>query len=889
MVRRLRGVRLALLCVAVGLVLVLVAGVITAAVGLRRPYPDQDGAVTVAGLSGTVQVQRDSHGVAQIYADTTADLFRAQGFVHAQDRFFEMDWRRHLTAGRLSELTGPDPDALAADTVVRTLGWRRVAAAELAQADPQTRANLEAYAAGVNQYLQERSPGELAIDYPLLGLAHDLPAIEPWTPLDSLSWFTAMAWDLRGNYDDELARARIYAGVKDVDRVAQLYPDYPYARHQPILATSSARGVAVRSALGPGAGRSVGPARTPAPGADLGPALLGDDAQRALDDALRAVASVPQTMGGQEGVGSNSWVLSGDLTSTGKPLLANDPHLAPSLPGIWYQVGLHCRVLSAACPYDVSGFTFSGVPGVIVGHTDRFAWGITNLGPDVTDFYLEKVTGDTYELDGRSLPLATRQETIAVAGADPVTITIRSTGHGPVLSDAVSGLAQQASGASAAGRSPYAVALAWTALQPGRDLDAIFAVNQARDFASFRAAAVLLDAPAQNFVYADVDGHIGYQASGRIPLRAQADAGTEVGAGTKASGAATSGIPVDGSWPLPGWDSRYTWRGYVDVTALPWVKDPAEGFIVAANQAVTGPDGPVRFGTDVDYGYRSQRIRDIVTQSVGAGRRLGVADMETIQADTRSAIAGALLPLIRSAKVDAFTASGVAVLQNWDLSEPENSAAAAFFNVFWERLLELTFADEVPAGSRPDGGSRWYEAVRLLLADPVDPWWDDRRTANIVETRDAVVREAVVQARLRLTQLLGKDPSRWTWGSLHRLTLTRAPLGRSEATTVIHRLLNRGPVGMPGGPAIVNALGWDAASGSFGVTWGPSMRMVVDLSDLDGSRWVNQTGQSGHPGHPNYTDQFGAWVRNDTYSWPFSREAVQATVEHTLVLRPAAR
>jgi penicillin amidase len=302
---------------------------------------------------------------------------------------------------------------------------------------------------------------------------------------------------------------------------------------------------------------------------------------------------------------------------------------------------------------------------------------------------------------------------------------------------------------------------------------------------------------------------------------------------------------------------------------------------------VTNPgDGPL-FTRDFDYGYRSQRIRDLLTADVRSGRKLQVEDMQSMQLDTYNGIAAELVPVLLKQKVnDAFTQQAVDLLRTWDFTQSADSPAAAYFNSVWATLLDLTFADEMPPGVQPNGGGRWGEVVRQLLEDPQDQWWDDRRTPGIIESRDEILRRALVSARLRLTSSLGKDPTTWQWGKLHRLRLVEQPLGGSGLTKVLHPLLNRGPIEMPGGPSIVNANAYDASSGTFDVTAGPSMRMVVDLSALDRSTWVNQTGQSGHPGHGNYDDQLDAWAEGRSFEWPFSRAAVDRTAAATLTMTP---
>ncbi len=338
--------------------------------------------------------------------------------MHAQDRFWEMDVRRHVTAGRAAEMLG-EP-AASTDAFLRTLGWRRVAEQELPLLSAETRAALDSYAQGVNAYLKDKSPRELSFEYVILGLTNSGYEVEPWTPADSVAWLKAMSWDLRGNMQEEIQRSLISAEV-GVDRTESLYPDFPFADHEPIVT----QGAVVGGAFDQDAEPVAQP--TPAPPIAAMPALRR---------VLQALDAVPPMIGPSgSGIGSNSWVVSGDRTSTGEPLLANDPHLGASLPGIWYQMGLHCAPVSAACPYDVAGYTFSGHPGVVIGHNADVAWGFTNLGPDVSDLYLEKVEGDTYRVGAEDKPLTSRREVIKVAGGEDLTITVRSTEHGPLLSD----------------------------------------------------------------------------------------------------------------------------------------------------------------------------------------------------------------------------------------------------------------------------------------------------------------------------------------------------------------------------------------------------------------------------------------------------------------------
>ncbi len=361
--------------VAAGSTLLLVAVAVLSVAAVRRSFPQTGGTIEVPGLEGEVTVVRDGHGVPQVYADTAADLFFAQGFVQAQDRFFEMDVRRHVTAGRLSEMVGEE--ALETDKVVRTMGWRRVAEVEVRRLEADAATYLEAFSAGVNAYISDRSPGEMSLEYTLLSLGGRDQTVEPWTPVDSVSWLKAMAWDLRSNVQDEVDRAMASARLT-AQEIAELYPAYPYDRHQPAVDGGSPVGAAFVGDTGANARPAVG------------------EAADALAEAGRAMEALPTLVGTGDGIGSNAWAVSGEHTTTGQPLLANDPHLAPTLPGVWYQMGLHCTTVGDHCPFDVSGFTFAGVPGVIIGHNQQIAWGLANLGADVSYLYLEAVEGERY-------------------------------------------------------------------------------------------------------------------------------------------------------------------------------------------------------------------------------------------------------------------------------------------------------------------------------------------------------------------------------------------------------------------------------------------------------------------------------------------------------------
>ncbi|USQ88842.1 penicillin acylase family protein [Streptomyces phaeoluteigriseus] len=896
---------------------------------VRASFPQTKGSITLDGLSGPVDVQRDGYGIPQIYASSDEDLFMAQGFVQAQDRFYEMDVRRHMTSGRLSEMFGKSQ--VDNDEFLRTLGWDRVAEEEYdKQLSSSTKKYLQAYAKGVNAYLRGKDGEDISLEYAALGFTNDYQPAE-WTPVDSVSWLKAMAWDLRGNMQDEIDRALLTSRLGP-QQIADLYPQYPYDRNKPIVREgqydeltetfeqggsdgSSGSGDASGSDSSDGSstdGSSSDGSSTD--GTTGGSGTSSGTSGSALESQLAGLYDVlddlPAAVGvNGNGIGSNSWVVGGKYTITGKPLLANDPHLSASLPSVWYQMGLHCRKVSAKCQYDVSGYTFAGMPGVIIGHNADISWGMTNSGVDVTDLYLEKLSGDGYLYDGKVKPFVTREETIKVAGGAAKKIVVRETEDGmPLLSDRADELVKVGKKATVDDDAPdrgdgYAVALKWTALEPGNSMDAVFAMDRAADWDDFRKAAEDFDVPSQNLVYADTENHIGYQLPGKIPTRAKG---------------------LDGSVPALGWESKNKWTGFIDFDELPYEYDPERGYIVTANQAVVDPDEyPYTLTTDWGYGTRSQRITDLIEGKIEGGGKVSTDDMRQMQLDNSSEIAKMLVPTLLKINLDdPDVREAQELLQGWDRTQDADSAAAAYFNAVWRNILKLAFGHKLPkelrvegqclwvdpidttgpvddknkvreCGQRdgdqaqPDGGDRWFEVVRNLMEKQDSDWWTTPEAGTrpgADKDRDRLFERAMIDARWELTAKLGKDIDTWSWGRLHRLFLKNQTLGTS-GPGILQNILNRGPWKLGGGEAAVNATGWNAAGG-YDVVWVPSMRMVVNLDDLDKSKWINLTGASGHAFSAHYTDQTDKWVKGELLDWSFNKKAVDDSTSDTLVLKP---
>ncbi|MET8169264.1 penicillin acylase family protein [Streptomyces sp. NPDC005329] len=877
---------------------------------VRASFPQTKGSITLEGLTGPVDVKRDGYGIPQIYADSDEDLFMAQGYVQAQDRFYEMDVRRHMTSGRLSEMFGKSQ--VDNDEFLRTLGWDRVAKEEYdSKLSAGTKKYLQAYAKGVNAYLKGKDGADISLEYAALGFTNDYRPTE-WTPVDSVSWLKAMAWDLRGNMQDEIDRALMTSRLGPA-QIAELYPQYPYDRNQTIVQEgqydeltktfeqSDGQSDSDDSSTGDGAGASSGSSSS----------TDGSALQSQLSGLYNVLDDLPTAVGvNGNGIGSNSWVVAGKNTITDKPLLANDPHLSASLPSVWYQMGLHCRAVSSKCQYDVSGYTFAGMPGVIIGHNQTISWGMTNSGVDVTDLYLEKLSGDDgYQYDGKVKPFVTREETIKVAGGESKKIVVRQTEDGmPLLSDRDDELVDVGKKATVDTAAPdrgdgYGVALKWTALEAGTSMDAVFEMDKAKDWDSFRKAAEDFDVPSQNLVYADTSNHIGYQLPGRIPTRAKG---------------------VDGSIPAPGWNSKYKWKGYIDFDELPYEYDPARGYIVTANQAVVDKDKyPYTLTTDWGYGARSQRITDLIKGKIKGGGKISTDDMRQMQLDDDSEIAKLLVPVLKKLNLDdPDVREAQKLLENWDFTQDADSAAAAYFNAVWRNILKLAFGNKLPkelrvedqclwvdpvnttgpvddtdkvreCGERdadqaqPDGGDRWFEVVRNLMTKTDSDWWTTPASGTrpgATHDRDKLFERAMIDARWELTAKLGKDIDTWSWGRLHRLFLKNQTLGTS-GPGFLQYILNRGPWKLGGGEATVNATGWNAAGG-YGVVWVPSMRMVVNLDDLDKSKWINLTGASGHAFSAHYTDQTSKWADGELLDWSFSKKAVDDSTSDTLVLKP---
>jgi penicillin amidase len=809
---------------------------------IRQSWPQETGIVQLAGLKDRVEVARDKWGIPHIYANNQHDLFMAQGYIHAQDRFWQMDFWRHIGSGRLAEMFGQSQ--LETDRFLRTLGWARVAQQEIDQISPEMNDILQAYAGGVNAYLNERKGSALSLEYAVLKLLNPNYQPEPWKPLHSLTWGKAMAWDLGYNMEHEIERS-VLRKTLSLTQVNELFPPYP--KEHPVIVPQSNSTLSEVNEVEPVNDALI---------ADISPAL------QLLNQPLEAMHRLLGPAG--SGLGSNNWVISGHRTATSKPILANDPHLGVQMPSIWYEMGLHCTAKSLDCPYDVTGFSFAGMLGIIIGHNDRIAWGVTNVGPDVMDLYIEKVNPknpNQYEVNGKWVDMQLLTETIQVAGGKPISQTVRYTRHGPVISDTYKPLKDFPTTGNINLPKNYAIALRWTALEPSNLLYAIPQINRAKNWQEFRTAVFNFDGPAQNFVYADIEGNIGYQMPGKIPIRNQGD----------------------GRYPVPGWTNEFEWKGYIPFEKLPSSFNPPQGYIATANNAVTGVNYPYLITKDWNYGQRAERIVEMIE---GKKDPFTLADVQQMLGDSKSLNAMELVPILQQIDLkDQRLERARELLKSWDFQESMDEPAAALFEVFWKHLLAGTFHDNLPKNYWPHGGDRWIEVVKQLIKQPNSLWWDNKNTSS-VETRDQIFRKAFTDAVDEL-ESINKDPNRWRWGNLHTITFRNLTLGKSGIST-LEALFNRGPFSSSGGTAIVNATQWDASTDSYQVIWLPSMRMIIDLKELDHSISINSTGQSGHAFHPHYDDMIDPWRKIEYHPMLLGKKVVKSNTSTNLTLKPPA-
>ncbi len=846
-------VRIVLLIVVLLLVVVAVGGFAFYEDTMRGPLPQTGGTLAVEGLNAQVEVLRDDWGIPHIYASDPHDLFFAQGYTQAQDRWWQMEFFRHVGSGSIGELTGKNDSVFGNDLYIRTAGWRRTAEEEVRKLTPDAQAALQAFADGINAYILNRSADDLAMEYRLLGVTGVSIPIQPWTIVDTLAFGKVMAYNLTDSSDYEYIRDKVI-GSLGRDMMQSFTPPWPYDSERPTIlydedlpisdASASAQTVSAETASKP-----------------LGDTMAGS--VRPDNFAFR----------NDIGIGSNNWVATGSMTENGTPLLANDPHLGIQMPSIWYEVGLHCLPVTDACPINVVGFAFSPAPGVVIGHNDNIAWGVTNVGADVLDLYRITVNPDDplqYQWNGEWRDMTLVSETINFGDNEPpVTIQVRVTHVGPIIND---NQIDDTTGEVKGFNNDDPLVQRWTAGEPGTLFNALVELDTASNWQEFRAALRDWDVPSQNFVYADVHGNIGYQTPGNMPIR---PAG------------------MDGLSPTEVSSDAQDWQGYIPFDDLPRIYNPPRDYIVTANQAVVpmsyydqlgdklGSDANYLLSYDWAYGERAQRITELLKQNAPNT----IETYQRIQTDNKNMNAELIVPYLSNLQIDpGAVADARDFLLGWDYQMDMDSAGAALFAEFNVSLLHNLFDDQLPEGIHADNHELW--SVVPLLEQPDNPWWDDAATTDTVETRDDILLRSFEQALSATTAALGDDRTAWQWGKLHTATFVSNPLGAS-GIDLIESLVNRGPFAISGGSDSVNATGWNPASGNFGVGSLPSMRMIVDVANFDNSVTMHTTGQSGHPASPHYDDMIEPYRTFQYHPMLWSRASVEDAATDRLLLTPA--
>lgn len=778
--------------------------------------PKLQGQLSLPGLSGAVDIVRDAEGIPHIYAPSEQDAWFALGFVHAQDRLWQMEINRRLSAGRMAEILGPA--ALGADRFLRTLGVRHNAEAIFANMASDTREVLQSYARGVNAYLAQRR-GPLPPEFLILGA----PPPEPWQPADSIAWQTMMAWDLGGNWRQELLRMRL-AQRLSLQQINEFLPPYP---GDPVMPTRDFTQLYEKLA-------------------DLSEHM----------QSITALAPASHL----EGKGSNAWSLTGPHTESGRPLLANDPHLGLTVPGLWYFAHLSAPGL------ELVGATIPGAPPVVLGHNTRIAWGFTNTAPDVQDLYIERVHPDNamqYQTPEGWAEFARRSEIIKVKGEGEHSLEVLSSRHGPVISTVLPVIESARMDSSR-----YVLAFSWPALRADdMTLQATMRLNRAQNWPQFLAAARDFHAPQQNMHYADTEGNLGFVAPGRVPLRGKQH-------------------DLMGLAPAPGWEARYDWQGFIPFEALPQRYQPVSGRIVSANEKIVGQDYPYYLGSDWALPYRAERIHALLDEVP----RHSVQSFAEIQADHVSLAARELLPLLRATVPASKRAEHtLALLSAWDGSMDADAVEPLLYNAWVRASSRLIFEDELGASLMQD---YWelrnvYQPMLNVLKD-VDGqsrWCGNSQLPASREGCAKLLTESLEIALADLTQRYGSDMGSWKWGHAHAAHSEHRPFTRQTLLAWLFDIR----VASPGDTYTINVGRHSLANGSapFANRHAASLRAIYDLSDLENSRFMHSTGQSGHVLSPRYRNFSQRWAEVEYFTIPTDRRRVEQGNLGTLMLRPS--
>ena len=737
--------------------------------------PGIKGKISLKGITEEVKIIIDEWGVPHVFAQNEKDLFFACGYMHARERMWQMELTRRAGFGKLSEIFGKR--TLERDRFMRNLGLKEAAIKDFEKLSSKMRNLINSYSDGVNSWMSSRK-----FDWPpeFLLLRH---RPQPWSPLDSLVIKEVMALLLCADYKSEAIRGKLVKKL-GAQKALQILEE----------------------------GIAVPPSETE-------------------DGFLSELSDLPFQ-------GSNNWVLAGSRTESGKPLLANDPHLEISIPPIWYEIHIVCPGFNAI------GVSFPGVPFVIIGHNESIAWGLTNSGADVQDLYIEKLNSskNMYLDKGEWKPLLKKTEKIRIKGEkNPESLDISWTVRGPIVSPSII-------------KSQNPLSLSWTIYEGGRAMESFYLLNRAQNWQEFLAALELLDAPAENFVYADKEGNIGYYLNGKIPLR------TETAA----------------LYPFPGWKEEGSWQGFLKEKEKPSLFNPDEGFIVTANNKII-PDNFAHYVSfDWEAPFRAERIRELLLKR----EKHSIESLKKIQNDIFTKKGELLLPFLREIKgAEGNLKEALNMLNDWNLVMTSGKEPA-LFKVFMDYFHEEVFKDELGEDfEKFDSLFRRKEAGLLrILSNPLSPWFDKKDTSP-VETREDIVRISLERAFEWLGENYG-DPENWDWKKMHSIHFRHALGG-----VPLFKFFNRGPYPINGDSNCIRA----SFSTGYGTTHGASFRQIIDLSDLNNSICVLTSGQSGYFMSRFYDNQIPLWLEGQYHPMLFDTENIEAESAGTLTLKPTTK
>lgn len=786
---------------------VLIVAAVVAYYLVTKSFPKTNGNETVAGLQAKVQVYRDNYGVPHIFAESDHDGYFAVGYIHAQERLWQMELERRAGMGRLSEILGES--ALPADKMFRTLGLWRLATKNAALLDPDVRSALQAYADGVNAFIDSHK-GAYPVEFDMLGFEP-----EPWTIEHTLVISRLMAWELNfSRWTDVLMGILVQRFGED--RARELFPNWPAGA--PYILPREGKGK--RTTVYP-------------------------------TGLMKADFSYRKLMGiGDVSSGSNAWVIGGAKTVSGKPIVANDPHLILLAPGRWYELQLHTPGV------DVAGATIAGVPFVIIGRNERIAWGVTNAMMDDADYYVEDVDSvqypSKYLFENQWHPMVEYVDTIVVKDSLPVVYTSYWTQHGPIVNRME----------AAAELSPQLISMRWTGEESSDEANTFYRIDRAMNWDDFKNGLKSFGSPAQNFVYGDVDGNIGYYTGGKLPIR-----------------------PVKtGLVPFPGNTGQFEWKGFVPFDKMPNRFDPEQGYIATANNKIIDDTYPYYISSNWEPPWRAERIDEVLKSQ----DRFTVEDVQQLQLDLVSLQARELVPIILKA-FDSVTVTNENVktaltyFRTWKFEMTKNDVATTLFEDFFLKAIHNTFDDEF--GNQLLGLYDTLASVPLnvmteLLKQDSSPWFDNSATPQ-VETKNDIIRKSLADAVDDLEGLLGGELKEWQWGRLHKVEF-RHVFG---AKSLLRPIFDIGPFTVGGSHSTI----WKgdySLNKPFANTVGPSTRQIFDLSDENNTRAVTPPGQSGQVFYKHYSDQVQLWLLGEYRRMPMDRNVIERTCHDVLTLEP---